>query len=75
MNEESEPRPRNMLRDAIVEAVDGLTVDDILRSLIADTDLIEVACVLDFIAQEKGREVQVWHGPQREYPVKTGAHE
>lgn len=65
----NKPPQRNALREAIVKAVDQLTIEDILCSLIADADLIEVACVLDFFAHKSNREVQVWHGPQREYPV------
>ena len=63
-------REKHDLREDLLDALARLSVTDLLRALIADTDLIEVAGVLDLIAHESNREVQVWHGPQREYPLK-----
>ena len=38
------------LTELINEKLDNITIDEAIRALIQDSDLIEVACCLDFIA-------------------------
>ena len=46
-----------LTNQSIANILDNMTIDDILRGLIEDSDLIEVACCLDMIAQEDGKKV------------------
>jgi len=57
------------LTEKIYEKIDELTIDEVLRCLIADSDLEEVVCALDFIAGEKGRCVEMYKNGVREYPT------
>ena len=55
--------------ELVVEHVDGISIDDFLRGLIDDSDLIEVVCCLDMIARESGKKVELYKDGVREYPA------
>ena len=55
--------------ELIVEQVDRISTEDFLRSLIADSDLVEVVCCLDMIAHDSGKKVELYEGGVREYPA------
>ena len=55
--------------ELITEYVDRISIEDFLRSLIADSDLVEVVCCLDMIAYESGRKVELYENGVREYPA------
>lgn len=57
------------VNDIIIEKLDVLSIDDLLRGLIADSDLEEVVCCLDFIAKESDRKVEMYCRGVREYPA------
>lgn len=59
------------LTEKLIEKMDELSIDEVLRCLIEDTDLIEVACCLDQIAKETGRRVVLNHGDDQEYPAES----
>lgn len=49
-----------------------VSVDEVLRELIKDTDLIEVICCLDMIATESGSRVAMFNWEGRQYPANGG---
>jgi len=57
--------------DIIIEKLDEIDIDTILRSLIEDSDLEEVVSVLDIIAQEtENKNIQMFdEDGVRCYPV------
>lgn len=57
------------LTEAITDKIDSLSLDEVLRCLIEDTDLIEVACCLDQIAKETERRVVLNNLDGQEYPA------
>ncbi|RLC36640.1 hypothetical protein DRH29_04200 [candidate division Kazan bacterium] len=58
--------------DIIIEKLDEIDIDTILRSLIEDSDLEEVVSVLDIIAQEtENKNIQMFDEDDvRCYPVQ-----
>lgn len=48
------------LTEKITELVDSLSIDEVLRCLIIDSDLEEVVCCLDMIAKEHGQRVKLY---------------
>ena len=58
--------------DIIIEKLDEIDIDTILRSLIEDSDLEEVVSVLDIIAQEtENKNIQMFdEDGVRCYPVQ-----
>jgi hypothetical protein len=54
------------------DAEDNRSIDQTLRDLIGESDLIEVACVLDRIAAESNRRVRVFQGDVQVYPAPPG---
>ena len=55
--------------ELIIDKIDSLSIDDILRSLIKDSDLEEVACCLDMIAKENMKEINMFENGVRIYPL------
>lgn len=59
-NEQTEKWEKEMKKsgrgtsDRIMEQIDKLSIDDLLRGLVEDSDLEEVVCCLDMIAKETG---------------------
>ena len=50
--------------------LDALSIEDFLKALIKDSDLIEVVCCLDMIANEEGKRLKMLqNAPQQIYPV------
>lgn len=58
------------LTEKITDKIDSLSVDEVLRCLIEDTDLMEVVCCLDMIAKETERRVVLNNLDGQEYPVQ-----
>ncbi|MDA3790510.1 MAG: hypothetical protein PF503_18710 [Desulfobacula sp.] len=48
--------------------LDNISIDDFLKGLIVDSDLVEVAACLDMIAQQNSRRVSVHDWGGRIYP-------
>ena len=46
-----------------------LSFDDILRGVIAESDLMEIVSCLDVIASEEGKRVRLYEGDEQIYPV------
>lgn len=57
------------LTETIAKQLDELSIDDVLRCLINDSDIEEVVCCLDFIAHEDGMNVEMYKNGVREYPA------
>ena len=55
--------------ELIEERVQEISIDDFLKGLIADSDLVEVVCCLDQIAKESGKRVELYENGVREYPA------
>lgn len=54
----------------IADRIEGMSIDEILRGLIAESDLTEVACCLDFIAKESGHSIKMFKGDEQTYPAQ-----
>ena len=50
----------NLVTEAVREIMDDFSIDDILRELIDDCDLMEVVSCLDRIANESGYELEMY---------------
>lgn len=48
------------------------SIDEILRTLIKESDEIEVTCTLDSIVTEKGYRAALYNWQGRQYPAKGG---
>lgn len=59
------------LRSLVVDMMQDLSFDEILRSLIMDADLEEIVCCLDIIASEQDKEVKLFEGDKQIYPVEA----
>ena len=58
------------LDQTITDILENMTIDDILRGIIEDSDLIDVACCLDMIAQEDGKKIILFSNEDgRIYPA------
>lgn len=59
-----------LILDKIRNELDNITIDELLRGLIADSDLMEVVCALDMIAQENGRELEMYRLNENKNGIK-----
>lgn len=55
----------------IMKKIEDISVDEALRALIADTDLVEVVCCLDMIAREDDGRVELHDPTGTVYPAKV----
>ena len=55
--------------DEARSVLDGFSMEDILKSLIEETGIIEVVEGFDAIVSEQGQNVELWDNGYREYPL------
>jgi len=62
------------ISELLLEAIDKLTIEQILQGLIEDSDLVEVVSTLDVIARKRGLHIALFEGDgyyKRTYPVEV----
>lgn len=49
--------------------LENITIDEFVKALIVDSDLEEVVSVLDFNAQQEGKQIRIFGNGKKIYPV------
>lgn len=55
--------------DLLLQHLEDISIDDILRALICESDLMEVVAILDFIVEEDGCELKMFKNGVQTYPA------